>query len=230
MEEVTVDDFEEVGSNWLTANRNKVGPKTTCRRLTSLRAFARWAKWPVDFSDYSAPTPLKGQPHPLPEGISGVRAMIAAANNERHKALIALCGLCGLRIAEALAVRPSHFNLDDMLLEVRGKGDKTRMVPVSTEAWEVMQSAVTRAFCNGDQLVVGLKDRYARALVTELGERANLKRPVSSHDLRATLATSVFDKCLDQRVVQLILGHASGSTTELYIGRSAAQMREAVEL
>jgi site-specific recombinase XerD len=57
-----------------------------------------------------------------------------------------------------------------------------------------------------------------------------LRRHVSSHDLRATFATAVFDKTLDQKLVQDLLGHAYGSTTELYLGRSMHQFRNGVEL
>jgi site-specific recombinase XerD len=77
--------------------------------------------------------------------------------------------------------------------------------------------------------VVGLKDRFARRVITELGVRAKLERHTSSHDLRATFATAVYDHTLDQRVVQELLGHSSGTTTEIYIGRSNDQMRKAVE-
>lgn len=228
--EISAQEFEEVGMNWLTANRKIVAAKTTGRRLTSLKQFARWAGWPITFEEYSAPTPLKGQPHPLPEGIAGVKKMIACANNERHAALVALCGLCGLRIAEALAVKPADFDLHTMMLTVYGKGEKARLVPVSNIAWEILQIPVTRAYVNGGGQVVDLKDRFARALITRLGERAGLRRHVASHDLRATFATEVYDRTLDQRLVQELLGHASGVTTELYIGRTNAQLHAGVEL
>lgn len=222
-------EFEELAASWLTMNRSKMSPKTTTRRLTSLRAFARWAGWPEMLADYSVPTPAKGQPHPLPEGIAGVRKLIETTPNDRNKALIALCGLCGLRISEALQVRPSHFNLNTMMLTVRGKGDKTRVVPVSTEAWEVMSMSVARAFAT-DCEVVQLTDRAARRIVTRLGMLAGLKRSISSHDLRATFGTAVYDKTKDVRVVQELLGHGSSTTTELYIGVSQDKMREAVQL
>jgi site-specific recombinase XerD len=229
---ITADEFEECGMNWLTANRNKIQPKTTNRRLTSLRQFGKWAGWGYLFEDYSAPTPLAGQPHPLPEGIEGVKRMIEVCKDERHAALVALCGLCGLRIAEALAVKATDFDFHEMTLTIRGKGDKTRMVPVSSYAWSILQRPVARAYCVSDDAapVVGLQDRFARALVTRLAERARLKRHVSSHDLRATFATEVYNKTLDQRLVQMLLGHASGTTTELYIGRTADQMKVGVEL
>lgn len=230
VETLSAQEFEESAMNWLTGTRLVVKPKTTGRRLTSLKMYAKWAKWPVSLDEYSAPTPLRGQPHPLPEGIEGVRRMISHAKKPEHAALVALCGLCGLRVAEALAVRPSHFNLDEMMLTIRGKGDKTRRVPVSTQAWEVLIGPVTRSFCNGDALVVGLKDRFARTVITNLAVKAGLERHVATHDLRATFATAVYDKTMNPRLVQELLGHASGKTTEIYIGLTNHTLHDGVNL
>lgn len=156
--------------------------------------------------------------------------LINVTSNERHQALIALCGLEGCRIAEALAVRPKDFDVNEMELSIRGKGDKTRIVPISTNAWGVLQPPVTRAFIGGGCEVVGLKDRFARRIITDLGKRAGLRRPISSHDLRATFATEVYNRTLDIRLVQELLGHSSSQTTELYTGIDRAKMKQAVEL
>ncbi len=228
---VTQEEFEEMGAAWLTMNRRKVSPKTTGRRLTSLRAFARWAGWGLVLEDYSAPDPGKGQPHPLPEGVEGVRRLIEAASVEKHKALIALCGLCGCRVGEALSIRPSDINIGTMTLTIRGKGDKTRYVPISTEAWEVLSVVVMRRMIAlSDEELVPMNERHARKVVTSLGVRAKLQRHISSHDLRATFGTAVFDKTLDIRLVQELLGHATSAQTETYVGVKFAKMREAVAL
>lgn len=182
--------------------------------------------------DYYAPTPLKGDPHPLPEGMDGVRRMISVASaNPVQRTLVALCGMCGLRVSEALAVRPSHFDLgtEKIMLHVFGKGGKERKVPVSSEAWRIMQDAVARAFVENDRLVITFKDRFARALITSLGERAKLKRRVASHDLRATFATALYDETLDQRLVQEVLGHATGAQTEIYTQPNMDRARRGVE-
>lgn len=228
--EISMEEFEDTAMEWLQEHRRTIAPKTTSRRLTSLRAFARWAGWGNLLDEYSAPTPARGMPHPLPEGIDGVKRLIEAARQENQIALVALCGLCGLRVAEALSVRPSHFNHDTRTLSVRGKGDKTRIVPVSELAWHYLAAPVTRAFLDSDRQVVGLKDRFARRVITDLGVRAGLQRHISSHDLRATFATAVYDKTLDLRVTQELLGHSSSQTTELYTGVTMSKMRGAVEL
>lgn len=158
-----------------------------------------------------------------------MRKLIALAPNDAQKSLIALCGMCGCRVGEALSITPSSFDLERMTLTIRGKGDKTRVVPVSTEAWGVMQVQVIRSFARGTSLV-NLKDRNARKVITSLGRKARLRREISSHDLRATFGTHVYDKTLNIRVVQELLGHATSAQTEVYIGVADKALREAVEL
>lgn len=228
--EIPLDEMEETAQNWLTGTRKLVAPKTTTRRITSLRAFARWAGIGPILMDYRAPTPAKSDPHPIPEGIAGVRTLIDAAPNNKQKALIALCGLLGCRVSEALAVKPSDIDLERMMLQIRGKGDVTRRVPISEEAWDILILPVMSAFTEGDRSVVDLTDRFARRVITDLGVKSNLRRAISSHDLRATFATAVYDSTLDIRVVQMLLGHSSVDTTQIYVGITDDKLAKAVVL
>jgi site-specific recombinase XerD len=228
---VSREEFEELGATWLTMNRRKVSAKTTGRRLTSLRAFARWAGWGLVLEDYSAPDPGKQMPHPIPEGMDGVYRLIDAAKLEKHQVLIVLCGMCGCRVSEALSIRPSDIDIPNMVLTIRGKGDKTRFVPISETAWLIIQNSIVRRMIEGsDEVLVPMYERHARKVITELGVRAQLSRHISSHDLRATFATAVFDKTGNVRIVQDLLGHSSSTQTEVYIGVKFAEMREAVQL
>lgn len=226
---VTMEDFEELGQAWLNMTRFEVAPRTTGRRLTSLRSFARYAGQPYLLSEYVAPKPGKSMPHPIPEGIEGVKRMIEVARNADQRALVGLMGLMGLRVSEALSIGVEHFDLNDMMLVVRGKGDRTRHVPISSTAWEVLSNPIVAAMERDDKKLVHYQDRSARKCITNLGRRAGLSRSISSHDLRATFATEAYNHTKDQRVVQELMGHANGSTTEIYIGVSVAKMKAAVE-
>lgn len=227
--EILPTEYEESAKNWLNITRKVQAPKTIGRRLTSLRQFARWAGMGEVLVDYKAPTPAPAEPHPLPEGIEGVRRLIELARSESRICLIALCGLMGLRISEARLTRPSDFDLQSKLLLVHGKGDKERIVPISPEAWEYLCGPYLRNL-DGDQPLVKMDDRYARRSITALGRKACFQRSISSHDLRATFATAVYDKTHDIVLVQRLLGHASPTTTQVYVGRRMDQMREAVIL
>lgn len=227
---VTQEEYEELAMSWLNLRRAQVSPKTTARRLTSVRGFAKWAGWGKVLEEYIAPTPGKTIPHPLPEGIVGVERMIEQAKNHEQVALVAFGGEVGLRISESLSTTTDAFDLHDMLLTIRGKGDKTRTVPISEKAWDHLMPAYALAMTKPDNRLVSYKDRFARQIVTNLGARAKLTRPVSSHDLRATFATALLDGGANIRVVQELLGHASSETTEIYTGVSLDAMRKAVNL
>lgn len=228
---VPKNDYDLECAAWLNATRDAAMPKTTSRRLTSLKVFARWAKWPLDeLSDYSAPDAGRSVPHPLPEGVAGVLSMIEVADGIEAKALIALCGLAGLRVHEALSIQPSAVDPELKLLNVRGKGDKTRPVPLGVTAWSYIFPAVVDALLNQKPVIVNLPDRTARDWVTRYGRLAELSRPVASHDLRATFATAAYRKSKDIRAVQELLGHASSSTTEGYIEVRLEEMRDAGDI
>jgi site-specific recombinase XerD len=178
--------------------------------------------------EYIAPQPGRTVPHPIPEGPSGVERMIAKAKNYEQEALTALIGFVGCRVGEALSLTHHHFDVQSMLLTIRGKGDKTRIVPISPHAWQYIQSAYVLAINKEDGKLISYKDRFARQIIKNLGERAKLQRAVSSHDLRATFATAAYDRTQNIRVVQELLGHASSETTEIYTGVTDAALKDAV--
>lgn len=156
--------------------------------------------------------------------------MLAVARTPEQKALCSLTGLMGLRVSEALSVMLADFDHSAATLTVRGKGDKTRTVPVSPRAWENLVPRMVELMTLGEQRLVSLSDRGARIVITTLGQKAGLSRSISSHDMRATFATAAYDKSLDIRAVQELLGHGSSQTTEIYTGVRLDTMREAANL
>lgn len=226
---IDLSELEDKGSKWLTDNRRTMSAKTTGRRLTSLRAFARWAGQGSMFLDYTAPTPLKAMPHPIPEGMPGVYKMIDKAESTPLKVVVALCGLAGLRISEALDLPPGDIDFGNKRIKVNGKGNKWRIVPMSPSLAAILLEPVIMAMSAKKPLLVEMGDRLARRSITRLGKRAGMKLPVASHQLRATFATHLHNNGKPLRVVQEILGHANSTTTEVYTGVNEKQMRDAVE-
>jgi integrase len=215
-------------ARYLNRNRRTWKPRTLGRKITAIRGWATWAGDPSVLANYKAPKPERPQPHPLPGGLADLLAMIdACGTNGRNRALVALCGLCGLRVSEALDAAPDDIDLDTHTILVRGKGDVSRVVPISDRAWAFIEPALEGARFLHFPTIVGLRESWARDLLTELGRKAGVKRPVSSHDLRATFATAAYDHTKDLRAVQELLGHASAKTTEVYTGVSGAAMRRA---
>lgn len=228
---LTLENFDATVASWLNENRATWAPKTTGRRLTAARAFARFYKLDTPtLTDYTPPTPKKAVPHPLPEGIDGVVRMVNAVDGARERALIGLCGMAGLRCAEALTVTPNDLDTSTWVLTVNGKGDKQREVPITTALWNTIAPAVADAILEGRVTVVGYRDRYAREVITDAAERAGLARRVSSHDLRATFLTAAYRRSKDLRAVQELAGHSSSKTTEGYTAIRMDTMRDAAQV
>lgn len=227
MEILEMEEIENLGRYWLNLERETISPSTLNRRLVSLRSFAGFLGEKEFLADYVTPKPSRSIPHPIKEGKEGLLRMVDACRNHEQVALIGLGGFLGLRIGESRSVRPEHFNLDQMLLFVRGKGDKVRYVPISDEAFNIICPALVIATSESRNLVK-YADRSARMAITTIGQRAGLSREVASHDLRATFATEAFAKCENIRIVQELLGHGSVSTTEIYTGIRDRELKDAV--
>lgn len=223
---ILTEEYEEMGLVWLQRHRDRLAPKTSLRRRTSLAEFGKWAGLPDRiFEDWIGPKPPKSDPHPLPEGMSGIARMIRATSNRKHQALVALLGYAGCRVGEAVAITPKDMNTQGMSLKIRGKGDRTRIVPITPEAWDVLAIPTAQAMIEG-RPIVGVDERFARRTVTELGVKAGLTRRVASHDLRATLATHMYEQTKNLRLVQEVLGHESVRTTQIYLGVDFERIRE----
>jgi site-specific recombinase XerD len=228
---------ETAAGQYLNSGRSGWAPKTTRRKLTALRSWGKYTYGHPQFlSFYRGPIPAPPEPHPLPGGIESVVTMAFQTQRPTEQALVVLCGLCGLRVGEATTVRFSHLDLspaDGARLLVRGKGDKSRRVPVSDRAMAVLTPRIEEIrldVFDNDPRIAPFPDRTARDIITRLGTYANIGRPVASHDLRATAATAWYNATKDIRVVQMLLGHASIETTQLYLGVTTAAMRQAVNL
>jgi len=226
---ISLSDLEDLGAKWLTTNNKTLGAKTTGRRLTSLRGFARWAGVGAILLDYTAPTPLKAMPHPLAEGMAGVHLMIRHAESEQLRVCVALCGLAGLRISEALELPPTAIDFANKQIKVLGKGNKWRMVPMSSKLADILITPTLRAITENRSTLLDMGDRLARRSITRLGRRCGIRQPVASHQLRATFATHLHANGRPLRVVQEILGHSNSKTTEVYTGVTQKQMLDAVE-
>ncbi len=222
-------EMERMASQWLTSTRTTASRTTTRRRLTSVKSFASWARWGDILEDYRPPSIAPAMPHPLPEGMDGVRKMLRVNSKPEHKALIALCAMAGLRVGEAISVKPSDFDLSKNILKVTGKGYKVRHVPVSDELFANIAEQIVRNY-ETDTPLVGLADRWARIVITNIANKAGLSKHVASHDLRATFATELYKATKDIKLVARVLGHSSVTTTQVYIESTHEEAMAAVSL
>jgi site-specific recombinase XerD len=158
----------------------------------------------------------------------GVAMMAEVARTPEHKAIIGLCGYNGLRIGESLTVSFASFDIKDMMLLVRGKGQRERRIPLAEKCFELVTPLLIEHMNYPNSKIVALAESSARKAITMIGKRAGISRRVASHDLRHTVATDLLNRTGNMRLVQEFLGHSSITTTQGYTGVEIDDMREAM--
>jgi site-specific recombinase XerD len=161
---------------------------------------------------------------------------VVAHHPGRQALLMTLYG-AGLRISEALELKPADIDSRRMLIHVRGgKGNKDRMVKLSAQLLTALRDA-WRARPARDPGMwifpqVGHPDRAmesgtAQRIVARAARRAGMAKRVTPHTLRHSYATHLLDAGVDLRTIQLLLGHTNLKTTSLYMHVSQARLRGA---
>ena len=165
------------------------------------------------------------------------RLFDVVARHPRHKALLMTLYGAGLRVSEALGLKPADVDGRRMLIHVRGgKGNKDRMVKLSPRLLAALRESWRGRPANdpGVWLFPQVKnpDRpmesaTAERIVSRAARRAGITRRVTPHTLRHSYATHLLDAGVDLRTIQLLLGHTSLKTTSLYVHVSQARLRAA---
>jgi integrase/recombinase XerD len=154
----------------------------------------------------------------------------------RDKALIEVLYASGMRVSELIAIRPGDLNLDEGYLTCIGKGDKQRLVPVGQEASDWIRRymrdgrpALLRKRPSPWLFVNARGGPLSRVgfwkILKEYGLKAGIAREISPHVLRHSFATHLLERGADLRAIQVMLGHADLSTTQIYTHVLEARLR-----
>jgi integrase/recombinase XerD len=210
-------------------------PRSISRLIASLRRFYRHALREGRITvDPTLQIDSPKLPRSLPKSLNEeeVDALLNAPDTVqpigmRDRAMLELLYACGLRVSELVGLKVTEVSLQEGVIRVTGKGSKTRLVPMGEEAVEWIGHYLKEA------RPVILQNRLSDSLfVTQRGEAmtrqafwylikryallAGIHKPMSPHVLRHAFATHLLNHGADLRVVQLLLGHADISTTQIY--------------
>jgi integrase/recombinase XerD len=154
----------------------------------------------------------------------------------RDRAILEVLYASGLRASEIVGIRIEHFDRDELLLRVLGKGDKERVVPVGDKAVEALDQWLRK----GRPELVGPKTgghlflgEHGRGLTTArlwqivqaTAKLAGIEKKIWPHLLRHSFATHLLGHGADLRAIQEMLGHASLATTQVYTHVDQARLR-----
>jgi integrase/recombinase XerD len=215
-----------------------LAPRTAARRLSTLRQFYRFLLAEgLRADDPSAELDAPRQGRPLPKTLSReeVDALLVAAragqglSGLRMTALLETLYATGLRVSELVTLPLAAVERDPAMLQVRGKGDKERLVPLGEPAREALASwraaraklkpqgkAARYLFPSRGREPHLTRQRFAQLLKDIAVQAGITPSRVSPHVLRHAFASHLLAGGADLRSVQMMLGHADIATTQIY--------------
>ena len=216
------------------------------RIISGVRAFYKFLvmedsllESPADFLE----PPKTGRKLPVVLSVEEIDAMIAAVDRstgegERNVAMLETLYSCGLRVSELVGLKLTQIHPEEGFLQVIGKGNKERLVPVGSRALKhiklyVNQVRVHVNIQSSQRDVVFLSKRGGALsrqsvflLIKGLALKTGVKKNISPHTFRHSFATHLVEAGADLRAVQEMLGHESITTTEIYTHVSTRNLKQ----
>ena len=228
---------EETVQQFIYAVSKEVNPRSQARIISGLKSFFSY----LIFEDFRNDNPLEliespktGRKLPDTLAVEEIDALISAIDlssneGERNRALLETLYGCGLRVSELVALKISDLFFEEGFIKITGKGNKQRFVPVGdlTQKYIGIYRNEVRVHLNiqkgfEDTLFLNRRGRQlTRAMIftiiKDLAVKINLNKKISPHTLRHSFATHLLENGADLRSIQLMLGHESITTTEIYV-------------
>jgi len=228
---------EDTLQEFIYAISKEVNPRSQARIISGLKSFFSY----LIFEDYRNDNPLEliespktGRKLPDTLAVTEIDALISAIDlssneGERNRALLETLYGCGLRVSELVALKISDLFFEEGFIKITGKGNKQRFVPVGvlTQKYIEIYKNELRVHLNiqkgfEDTLFLNRRGRQlTRAMIftiiKDLAVKINLNKKISPHTFRHSFATHLLENGADLRSIQLMLGHESITTTEIYV-------------
>lgn len=231
---------------FLAQEAAKTKPATLARRMASIRKFYRhWLQNGRITLDPTLQLQTPQRIRPLPKAIaeSAIESLLNAPDIEtaaglRDRAMLELMYATGLRVSELVTLPIGQLHLREKFVQIlAGKGGKQRLVPMGEAAADYIGRYLTQSrplLLAGKQLAMLFVNQRGEMLtrqgfwyiIKQYAESAGIPREkLSPHALRHSFATHLLNHGADLRVVQMLLGHADITTTQIYTQVAAARLK-----
>ncbi len=228
---------EEVVQQFIYHVSKQVNARSQARIISGLKSFFNY----LVFEDYRNNNPLElietpktGRKLPDTLSLEEIDALINSVDlssneGERNRAMLETLYGCGLRVSELVSLKISDLFFEEGFVKITGKGNKQRFVPIChlTQKYiqlykENVRSHVPVKKGFEDTLFLNRRgSQLTRAMIftiiKDLATKINLNKTISPHTLRHSFATHLLENGADLRSIQLMLGHESITTTEIYV-------------
>lgn len=228
---------EETVQQFIYEISSKVNARSQSRIISGLKSFFNY----LVFEDYRKDTPLElievpktGRKLPDTLATEEIDALISAIDlstpeGERNRAMLETLYGCGLRVSELVGLKISDLFFEEGFIKIHGKGNKERFVPIGELAEKYItiyketirvHMPIQKGF--EDTLFLNRRGRQlTRAMIftiiNNLADLIELNKKISPHTFRHSFATHLLENGADLRSIQLMLGHESITTTEIYV-------------
>lgn len=228
---------EETLQQFIYYVSRSLNARSQARIISGLKSFFTW----LIFEDFRTDNPLElietpkiGRKLPDTLALQEIDALIGAIDlslpeGERNRAMLETLYGCGLRVSELVALKISDLFFDEGFVKVTGKGNKQRFVPIGDTTQKFIEIYRTQIRSHlviqknfEDTLFLNRRGRQlTRAMIftiiKDLAAKINLNKTISPHTFRHSFATHLLENGADLRSIQLMLGHESITTTEIYV-------------
>ncbi|MDP3679853.1 MAG: site-specific tyrosine recombinase XerD [Flavobacterium sp.] len=228
---------EETVQQFIYSVAKEVNPRSQARIISGLKSFFSY----LIFEDYRVDNPLElietpktGRKLPDTLSIEEIDSLIFAIDlttneGERNRAMLETLYGCGLRVSELVSLKISDLFFEEGFVKITGKGNKQRFVPISDLTQKYIQiyrntirTHITIQKGFEDTLFLNRRGKQlTRAMIftiiKNLAVKIDLNKTISPHTLRHSFATHLLENGADLRSIQLMLGHESITTTEIYV-------------
>jgi integrase/recombinase XerD len=228
---------EETIQQFIYAVSKEVNARSQARIISGLKSFFSY----LVFEDYRTDNPMElieaprlGRKLPDTLSINDIDNLIATIDlstpeGERNRAILETLYGCGLRVSEIITLKISDLFFDEGFIKITGKGNKQRFVPIanSTQKYidlyrNTIRNQLDISKGHEDTLFLNRRGKQlTRAMIftiiKSLAIKINLQKNISPHTLRHSFATHLLENGADLRSIQMMLGHESITTTEIYV-------------
>ena len=169
------------------------------------------------------PAPKKPQKLPIVLGPEEVLHFLGSVASPKHRTILTTCYAAGLRISEAVRLKPTHIDSQRMVIRVElGKGQKDRYVMLSPRLLEILREWWRLEKPKGWLFAGDIVGRHITSDAVELACRqahqaSRISKPITPHSMRHAFAVHLLERGTDVRTIQLLLGHRSLATTARYL-------------
>lgn len=201
-------------------------------RLSALKLFYKYTvRQPMKFRYIEYPRSEQKLPQPLSE--LEVKKLFEVCTNLKHKAILSLLFMCGLRVGEVINMKPTDIDRMNMVIKVReGKGKKDRIVPINEYMLKLFEQYYLhykpKEYMFNGKFSLKYSDRSVNQFIKDLGTKAGINKKLHAHLGRHSCFSQMLANGVDMAIIQKIAGHASQKTTSIYAKVTASIIQNTI--